>query len=98
MTGHFLVNSVSHPGGSYRSSLTIYQGLPYKFVVTTQSKSFSETHQDVLLAHSRLVWATRQTVAESNHEFQKPNELLLVCYVADMDMGVSIHATSFILV
>ncbi|CAI7676357.1 unnamed protein product [Penicillium manginii] len=71
MTGHFLVNS----------------GLPYKFVVTTQSKSFSETHQDVLLAHSRLVWATRQTVAESNHEFQKPNELLLVCYVADMDMG-----------
>ncbi|KAJ5983196.1 hypothetical protein N7481_005295 [Penicillium waksmanii] len=71
MTGHFLVNI----------------GLPYKFVVSTQSKSFSDTHQDVLVAHSRLVWATEKIVAESNMEYQKPNELLLVCYVTNMDMG-----------
>ncbi|OQE23857.1 hypothetical protein PENSTE_c008G01386 [Penicillium steckii] len=71
MTGHFLMNI----------------GLPYKFVVPVQSKPFGETDPQILLAHSRLVWATGVVAAESHHEYQRPNELLLVGYKHDMDMG-----------
>ncbi|KAJ5388567.1 hypothetical protein N7509_011108 [Penicillium cosmopolitanum] len=71
MTGHFLKNI----------------GLPYSFVVPVQSEAFMDTHPDVLLAHSRLVWITKKIAAGHDEEYQEPNELLLVGYKKKMDMG-----------
>ncbi|KAJ5725529.1 uncharacterized protein N7483_006886 [Penicillium malachiteum] len=61
--------------------------MPYKFIVPTLSQSLSETHPDVRRAYSRLQWATQKVTQDSNFEYKKPNELLLLGFANGMDIG-----------
>ncbi|KAJ5738816.1 hypothetical protein N7493_001971 [Penicillium malachiteum] len=75
VTGHFLRNI----------------GMPYKFVVPTLTQPLRETHPDVHRAYARLLWATQKVAHDSNYEYKKPNELLLLGFANGMDIGVSLH-------
>lgn len=63
--------------------------MPYKFVVSVDSKGFDEASDDILRALSRLSWATEQAVNNVGDAYQPPNELLILGYFEDMKVGVS---------
>lgn len=60
--------------------------MPYKFVVSVDSKGFSEAPAEIMSALGRLTWATEQAV--NNEKPLAPNEMLVVGYLEDMAMGV----------
>ncbi|KAI1921801.1 hypothetical protein LOZ12_002134 [Ophidiomyces ophidiicola] len=66
LTSHFAVNF----------------GMPYKYIVAVDSKSFQDTPPFLLQALGRLTWAVRKTVPPA--EFQRPNELLTLGYFEKM--------------
>ncbi|KAJ5614098.1 hypothetical protein N7528_007752 [Penicillium herquei] len=70
-TGHFLRNI----------------GMPYKFVVPILTQPLKETHSDVHRAYARLLWATQKVAHDSNFEYKKPNELLILGFANGMDIG-----------
>lgn len=59
--------------------------MPYRYVVSVDSKGFNEAPPPVMHCLSRLTWAARQ-VAGNNCP---PNELLAVGYFEEMAMNVS---------
>lgn len=59
--------------------------MPYKYVVSVDSKGFDEAPVEIMFALGRLDWATREAVGAGA---RKPNELLTVGYFQDMSMGV----------
>jgi hypothetical protein len=59
--------------------------MPYKFVVSVDSKGFSEAPPEIKCALGRLTWATQQVVGR---EAQAPNELLMLGYFEKMAIGV----------
>lgn len=61
--------------------------MPYKYVVSVDSKSFADAPPVILRALGRLTWATRDSM-ENKAEFQPPNELLTLGYFEDMSIGV----------
>ena len=63
--------------------------MPYKYVVSVDSKGFSEAPDEVLRALGRLSWATEKAVASTDGCFLPPNELLILGYFEDMKIGVS---------
>src|SRR5215471_13931261 len=68
-------------------SLYIIQGMPYKYVVSVDSKAFNTAPDVILAALGRLTWAARETV--KGDEFRAPNELLTLGYFEKMSIGVS---------
>lgn len=65
------------------------QGMPYKYVVSVDSKGFDEAPNDMLQALGRLSWATEKAVTSSGDKYLAPNELLTLGYFEEMKIGVS---------
>lgn len=63
--------------------------MPYKYVVSVDSKGFDEAPDDILRALGRLSWATEKAVTSAGGVYQAPNELLILGYFAEMSVGVS---------
>lgn len=63
--------------------------MPYKYVVSVDSKGFNEAPPVIMKALGRLTWATKQAVCAAGDEFVPPNELLILAYFQDMSIGVS---------
>lgn len=63
---------------------TINFGMPYKYVVSTNSKPFSQAPNPIMAVISRLKWATQQVAGSSYDAY---NELLAVGYFAGNKMG-----------
>jgi len=61
--------------------------MPYKYVVSVDSKAFNTAPDVILAALGRLTWAARETV--KGDEFRAPNELLTLGYFEKMSIGVS---------
>lgn len=61
--------------------------MPYKYVVSVDSKSFADAPPMIVRALGRLTWATRDSM-ENQEDFQPPNELLTLGYFEDMSIGV----------
>ena len=89
MARHFTTNFVNLSTSCDRhwNLLTILKGLPYKFVVHTDSKGFSEATPEILEAVRRMSWAGRHFVSDEG--FKEFNELLAVGYLEKNKMGVS---------
>ncbi|KAI9811317.1 MAG: hypothetical protein M1826_003206 [Phylliscum demangeonii] len=60
-------------------------GMPYKYVVAVDSKSFAEAPPVILHALHRMVWAGRESIHDGT--FAGFNELLTVGYYEDQKMG-----------
>ena len=65
------------------------QGMPYKYVVSVDSKGFDEAPNDMLQALGRLSWATEKAVISTGDVHLPPNELLALGYFEEMKIGVS---------
>jgi hypothetical protein len=59
--------------------------MPYKYVVSVDSKGFDQAPAEIMYALGRLSWATKQAVGE---EAVAPNELLTLGYFDKMSIGV----------
>lgn len=62
--------------------------MPYKYVVSVDSRGFDEASDPILRALGRLTWATGQAVTCAGDKFLPPNELLILGYLEDMKIGV----------
>ncbi|KAK2739436.1 hypothetical protein FQN57_006565 [Myotisia sp. PD_48] len=71
--------------GTLTSHFAVNYGMPYKYVVSVDSRPFSTAPWVILGALNRLRWATKHTVKPE--EFQQPNELLALGYFEDMSIG-----------
>ncbi|KAI9814327.1 MAG: hypothetical protein M1832_005907 [Thelocarpon impressellum] len=60
-------------------------GMPYKYVVDVDSKSFGEAPEVVLSALNRLTWAGEQS--STDHDFKYYNELLTLGYFEEQKIG-----------
>ena len=62
-------------------------GMPYKYVAKTGTPSgaFSSAPDPVIAALGRLIWAAKKVVPVE--AFQKPNEMLIVAYMAENAMN-----------
>lgn len=63
--------------------------MPYKYVVSVDSKGFDEAPDDMLRALGRLSWATEKAVTSTGDKYLPPNELLTLGYFEEMKIGVS---------
>jgi hypothetical protein len=63
--------------------------MPYKYVVSVDSKGFDEAPNDMLQALGRLSWAAEKAVVSSGDKYLPPNELLTLGYFEEMKIGVS---------
>lgn len=63
-------------------------GMPYKYIVSVDSKGFSEAPKTVMNVLNRLTWAGRHCV--SNGSFQDFNEELVLGYFEKQAIGVSL--------
>lgn len=63
--------------------------MPYKYVVSVDSKPFNEAPGEILRALGRLCWATKEAVSPDEY-FHPPNELLALGYFEDMKIGASL--------
>ncbi|CBF75024.1 predicted protein [Aspergillus nidulans FGSC A4] len=62
-------------------------GAPYKYVVSVDSRGFSEACDPVLRALGRLTWATKNAVRSQGGNTYDPNELLLLGYFEEQKIG-----------
>lgn len=62
--------------------------MPYKYVVSVDSKGFSEAPDEILRALGRLSWAAEKAVVDTADSYFPPNELLMLGYFEDMKIGV----------
>ncbi|KAL4973844.1 hypothetical protein BDW66DRAFT_168322 [Aspergillus desertorum] len=62
-------------------------GAPYKYVVSVDSRGFSEACDSVLRALGRLTWATKNAVESQGGTARNPNELLMLGYFEDQKIG-----------
>lgn len=67
--------------------------MPYKYVVSVDSKGFDQAPGEILQALGRLSWASEKAVTESGDKYMPPNELLLLGYFEDMKIGVTRPST-----
>ena len=65
--------------------------MPYKYVVSVDSRSFAAAPPMIMRALGRLTWATRDSMGDID-AFQAPNELLTLGYFENMSIGVSYFA------
>ena len=62
--------------------------MPYKYVVSVDSKGFDKAPDEILRSLGRLSWAEK-AVASTGGDFLPPNELLMLGYFEDMKIGVN---------
>ncbi|KAK2766113.1 hypothetical protein FQN54_007628 [Arachnomyces sp. PD_36] len=72
--------------GTLTSHFAVNYGMPYKYVVSVDSRSFADAPPMITRALGRLTWATRDSM-EDKTAFQPPNELLTLGYFEDMSIG-----------
>ena len=63
------------------------KGSPYKYVAAVNTTAFKDAPEVIILGLSRLIWAA--AIAARGGHVDLFNELLLVAYMAEMQMGVS---------
>ncbi|KAF4763151.1 hypothetical protein HAV15_000337 [Penicillium sp. str.  len=73
--------------GTLTSHFAVNYGMPYKYVVSVDSKGFDEAPNDMLQALGRLSWATEKAVISSGDKYLPPNELLTLGYFEEMKIG-----------
>ncbi|KAG2415898.1 hypothetical protein HFD88_007090 [Aspergillus terreus] len=73
--------------GTLTCHFAVNYGMPYKYVVSVDSKGFDEAPDVVLRALGRLTWATEKAVKGSGDQFPSPNELLILGYLEEMKIG-----------
>ncbi|KAJ5495087.1 hypothetical protein N7539_000203 [Penicillium diatomitis] len=73
--------------GTLTCHFAVNYGVPYKYVVSVDSRGFSEAPAEILTALGRLSWATKIAVGRSGGEYQPPNELLALGYLEQMKIG-----------
>ncbi|KAF3897440.1 Oxoglutarate/iron-dependent dioxygenase [Trichophyton interdigitale] len=71
--------------GTLTSHFAVNYGMPYKYIVSVDSRPFNTAPPVIISALERLKWATRHTV--DANAFQMPNELLALGYFEDMSIG-----------
>ncbi|CAG8185575.1 unnamed protein product [Penicillium salamii] len=73
--------------GTLTSHFAVNYGMPYKYVVSVDSKGFDEAPETMLQALGRLSWATEKAVMSSGGSYLPPNELLTLGYFEEMKIG-----------
>ncbi|RJE26901.1 hypothetical protein PHISCL_00813 [Aspergillus sclerotialis] len=73
--------------GTLTAHFAVNYGMPYKYIVSVDSKGFDEAADEILRALGRLTWATDKAVTGSGDEFLPPNELLTLGYFDEMKIG-----------
>jgi hypothetical protein len=81
--------------GTLTSHFAVNYGMPYKYVVSVDSKGFDEAPKDILRALGRLSWATEKAVMSPRDKYLPPNELLMLGYFEEMKIGVSINTVTY---
>ena len=74
-------------GESLTRHFAVNFGMPYKYIVSVDSKGFSEAPQPVMDALKRLTWAGRYCVSDGS--FKDFNEELVLGYFEKQAIGVS---------
>ncbi|KAJ5177083.1 uncharacterized protein N7482_002960 [Penicillium canariense] len=64
-----------------------FVGMPYKYVVSVDSRAFSGAPPVILAALGRLSWATEKAVINAGDDYLPPNELLALGYFEGMKIG-----------
>ncbi|PVH86365.1 hypothetical protein DL98DRAFT_650378 [Cadophora sp. DSE1049] len=62
-------------------------GATYKFIVRTESQSFSTAPEAILRVLKRCTWASEQAVNQHGGLYEVPNELLALGYTQSGEMG-----------
>ncbi|KAH7390120.1 hypothetical protein BKA64DRAFT_747262 [Cadophora sp. MPI-SDFR-AT-0126] len=62
-------------------------GSTYKFIVRTESQSFSTAPEAILRVLKRCTWASEQAVKDNGGLYEVPNELLALGYTQSGEMG-----------
>lgn len=75
--------------GTLTSHFAVNYGMPYKYVVSVDSKGFDEAPEAMLRTLGRLSWATEKAVMSCGGTYLPPNELLTLGYFEEMKIGVS---------
>ena len=87
LTKHFTSNYVGCSMVIIGTSTNILaQGMPYKFVVSVDSKPFKGAPQVIMNGLNRLIWAGKHTVGDMT--FLQFNELLALGYFEEQSIGV----------
>ncbi|KKK17010.1 hypothetical protein ARAM_003408 [Aspergillus rambellii] len=76
--------------GTLTAHFAVNYGMPYKYIVSVDSRGFSNASDAILRSLGRLTWATEQAVQGQSTEQDPlllPNELLLLGYFEDMKIG-----------
>ncbi|CAG7969934.1 unnamed protein product [Penicillium salamii] len=73
--------------GTLTSHFAVNFGMPYKYVVSVDSKGFDEAPETILQVLGRLSWATEKAVMSSGGSYLPPNELLTLGYFEKMKIG-----------
>ncbi|KAI9756288.1 MAG: hypothetical protein M1815_003872 [Lichina confinis] len=71
--------------GALTAHFAVNFGMPYKYIVSVDSKSFSEAHPTIMNVLHRLSWAAQKVVHDGS--FTEFNELLAVGYFEDQRMN-----------
>ncbi|KAH2085533.1 hypothetical protein KXX03_001550 [Aspergillus fumigatus] len=73
--------------GTLTAHFAVNYGMPYKYIVSVDSRPFTDAPHEIMRALGRLTWATERAVAGSGDAFLPPNELLMLGYFEDMKIG-----------
>ncbi|CAI7576308.1 unnamed protein product [Penicillium bialowiezense] len=73
--------------GTLTSHFAVNYGMPYKYVVSVDSKGFDEAPEAMLRTLGRLSWATEKAVMSCGGTYLPPNELLTLGYFEEMKIG-----------
>ncbi|CAG8205527.1 unnamed protein product [Penicillium olsonii] len=73
--------------GTLTSHFAVNYGMPYKYVVSVDSKSFDEAPEAISRVLGRLSWATEKAVLSCGGSYLPPNELLILGYFEGMKIG-----------
>ena len=63
------------------------KGLPYKYIVAIDSRSFSEAPKAITNALNHLTWAGKDAIKDGS--YRPFNELLCLGYMEKQEIGVS---------
>lgn len=88
LQAQFAVNYVSVLATICGPLLTFDKGLPYKFVVPSESLAFNVACDAIHRVLGRLTWATQSAVASMKDTTEDPNELLVLGYQEGQKIGV----------
>ena len=87
-TKHFGMNFVRfNASASMLHLLTRTKGLPYKYIVAIDSRSFRDAPKAIMGALNRLNWAGKHAITDGS--YRPFNELLCLAYMEKQEIGVN---------